>query len=323
MADDDESRDRQNPQRGGKNISPEAPGALEWTCQDPAESLKRLLQYVESEADKAIAWYWQRKKSKAWLSRAVQFLAVVLTALAGIVPVASALLKDANVTPISPLWSSLLVGIAAALLGVDRAFGYSTGWARYVLAATAIRKSYEEFRMDWVALTAGAACPTPTPEQVAAMLQKAKDFRVGIEAIVQQETRDWVTEFQSSISQLEKEVKAQVEQLKAEAARALEAQRAATGVGSMEVTVANADRTQGFTFMITVEGADGVIVKDEQVASSRKWSRANVKPGQYNVRVSATSLAGAAAPAGAVADSTVVIVKPGEIAKGAIELPLA
>ncbi|HZW54591.1 MAG TPA: SLATT domain-containing protein, partial [Candidatus Elarobacter sp.] len=128
MADDDESRDRQNPQRGGKNISPEAPGALEWTCQDPAESLKRLLQYVESEADKAIAWYWQRKKSKAWLSRAVQFLAVVLTALAGIVPVASALLKDANVTPISPLWSSLLVGIAAALLGVDRAFGYSTGW---------------------------------------------------------------------------------------------------------------------------------------------------------------------------------------------------
>jgi len=113
---DDESRDRQHPQRGGKDISPEAPGALEWTCQDPAESLKRLLQYVESEADKAIAWYRQRK--------------------------------------------------------------------------------------------------------------------------------------------------------------------------------------------------------------NRKWSRANVKPGQYNVRVSSTSLAGAAAPAGAVADSTVVIVKPGEIAKGAMELPL-
>ena len=89
------------------------------------------------------------------------------------------------------------------------------------------------------------------------------------------------------------------------------------------MTVANADRARGFTFTITVEGADGVIVKDEQVASSRKWSRANVKPGQYNVKVSATSLAGAAAPAGAVADSTVVIVKPGEIAKGAIELPLA
>src|SRR5207244_8635440 len=58
---DDESRDRQHPQRGGKDISPEAPGALEWTCQDPAESLKRMLQYVESEADKAIAWYRQRK----------------------------------------------------------------------------------------------------------------------------------------------------------------------------------------------------------------------------------------------------------------------
>jgi hypothetical protein len=319
---DDDSKDRQNPPRGGKNISPEAPGALEWTSQDPAGSLKRLLQYVESEADKAIAWYWRRKKSKAWLSRAIQFLAVVLTALAGIVPVASTLLKDANVAPISPLWSSLLVGVAAALLGVDRAFGYSTGWARYMLAATAIRKSYEEFRMDWVALTAAAQWPTPTPEQVAAMVQKAKDFRLGVEAIVQQETRDWVTEFQSNISQLEKEVKAQVEQLKAEAARTLEAQHAATQAGSMEVTVANADRTQGFTFTITVEGADGAIVKDEQAASSRKWSRANVKPGQYNVRVSATSPASAAAPARTVADSTVVIVKPGEIAKGAIELPL-
>ena len=318
---DDASNNQQDRQPGGKNISPEAPGALEWTCPDPDESLKRLLRYVESEADKAIAWYWQRKKWKARLSRGVQFLAVVLTALAGIVPVAGALLKDANVAPISPLWSSLLVGIAAALLGVDRAFGYSSGWARYVLAATAIRKNYEEFRMDWIALTAGA-CPTPTPEQVAALLQKAKDFRVGVEAIVQQETRDWVTEFQSNISQLEKEVKAQVEQLKAEAARAIEAQRAAAQVGSMEVIVSNADRTQGFTFTITVEGAEGVIVKDEQVPGSRKWSRANVKPGQYNVRVSATSPASAAAPARAVSDSTIVIVKPGEVAKGAIELPL-
>jgi SMODS and SLOG-associating 2TM effector domain 2 len=319
---DDARKDQQDRQPGGKNISPEAPGALEWTCQDPVESLKQLLQYVESEADKAIAWYWQRKKWKARLSRGVQFLAVVLTALAGIVPVASTLLQDVNRTPISPLWSSLLVGVAAALLGVDRAFGYSSGWARYMLAATAIRKNYEEFRMDWIALTAGAACPTPTPEQVAAMVQKAKDFRVGVEAIVLQETRDWVTEFQSNISQLEKEARAQVEQLKAEAAKALDAQRATTQVGSLEVTVVNADRAQGFAFTITVEGADGVVIKDEQVSGSRKWSRANVKPGQYTVRVSATSPATAAAPARGVGDSAVVIVKPGEIGKGSIELPI-
>jgi hypothetical protein len=33
------------------------------------------------------------------------------------------------------LWASLFLGVAAALLGLDKAFGYSSCWARYVLTA--------------------------------------------------------------------------------------------------------------------------------------------------------------------------------------------
>jgi hypothetical protein len=59
----------------------------------------------------------------------------------------------------SPLWSSLFLGVAAALIGLDKTFGYSSGWARYVLTATNIRKSLEDFRLDWAELMAKAGNP--------------------------------------------------------------------------------------------------------------------------------------------------------------------
>jgi hypothetical protein len=64
------------------------------------------------------------------------------------------------------LWASLLLGVAAALFGLDKAFGYLSGWARYVLTATNIRRALEEFRMDWAELMVKAGTP-PTAEEAA------------------------------------------------------------------------------------------------------------------------------------------------------------
>ena len=303
------------------NIPTAVAGALQWKCDQVQLSLDALLSYVEIEAGNAIRWYWENKKWNARLSRWIRLWALILTASAGLFPIASYIAKDlgwfTSVAATSGLWASALVGVAAALLGMDRAFGFSTGWARYVLAATEIRNRLEEFRMDWLALTASAS-PAPTADQVSALIEKAKGFRLTVEGIVAQETKDWVTEFQSNMAQLEKDVKAQLDALKAQVDKSHGAEQTATQPGSIEATIENAEKTKDFAFTVTLDGPDGILVRDERTGSSRTWARLNVKPGQYRLIVAATS------PEDKPTSSTTVVqVKPSEIARPTIKLPMA
>ena len=106
---------------------PEAPGSLKWQSNDLSKSVEELLKYVENQANKAMDWYWRKKKWKAWVSIVIQFSAVVLTALGGILPVAKTIIFGTDQKVDTGLWASLCVGLAAALIGIDRAFGYSSG----------------------------------------------------------------------------------------------------------------------------------------------------------------------------------------------------
>ncbi|HTT10754.1 MAG TPA: SLATT domain-containing protein [Burkholderiaceae bacterium] len=155
-------------------------GVLHWQCDQIQKSLDDQLTYVESEALNAIAWYWDKKKWKARLSRWIRLWALILTACAGLLPIVSYIARDANwvtasAATASGLWASALVGVAAALIGIDRAFGFSTGWARYVLAASEIRKRLEEFRMDWIALTAVSGS-TPARTRSARWSRRQRTF---------------------------------------------------------------------------------------------------------------------------------------------------
>jgi hypothetical protein len=294
------------------DIEAAGPECLTWNCSDTAASLQELLKYVETEAQKTISWYWRNKRTKSFLSQWIQFLAVVLTSAAAIIPIIGQVLHYETLK--NALWASLLVGLAAALLALDKAFGFSSGWARYVMAATNIRKSLEEFRMDWAVLIA-KSCPSPTPEQAEALIQRAKEFRVAVEGMVLQETKDWVTEFQNNIAQLEKDVTAQLAALKAQNEKAAQARDAASQPGSIQLTLPNADKADNAAIHIKLEGASGVIA-DEAVTGSKTWVRLNLIPGQYQLTVSAT------VSGKPVSTTAAVIVKPGEVAPPQILLPL-
>jgi hypothetical protein len=289
-----------------------APACPPWNCGDAADSLQGILKYVEQQALDSIDWYWRSKRWKALISRWIQFLAVVLTSGAAIVPIVGQFLHNGTLT--NGLLASLLVGLAAGMLALDRAFGFSSGWARYVMAATNIRKALEEFRMDWAALIA-KGCPNPTAEQIGALIERAKDFRVTVEGLILQETRDWVTEFQNNLSQLEKDATAQLARMKAQNDKSAQARAAASQPGSIQLTVPNADKADHATIQIKLEDAGGALA-DESVAGSKTWVGLSLSPGQYRVTVSA-GMSGKP-----VSTTAAVIVKPGEISQAEIALPI-
>jgi hypothetical protein len=298
-----------------RNIRPEEATRLDWDGVDQAKSLQNVRTVVEIEGQKAIDWYWKAKRSKRIPSQLIQFLALLLTAAAGLVPILFQLAKNSGAATSydsGPL-ASLFVGLAAALLGLDKAFGYSSGWTRYVLTATSMTKLLHEFRMDWVALSAAAAVP-PAVEQQAAMIQRAKEFVSAIQGMVAQETKDWATEFQSNMAQMEKDLKVQLDTLKAQMDKATKDKEAATKPGAIELTVTNADETDGFAFDVVLEGQSGKT--EEPVSNAKVWTRISVLPGQYKVSINARS------KGNMISTSTIADVQPGGTAKPSVTLPV-
>jgi hypothetical protein len=302
----------------GKNdIHTAGPECLNWNSADPVKSLQGLRTFVEEEAQKAINWYWREKNGKKKPSRAIQFLALVLTAAAGLVPIVIQIVKNLDSNRLKGFDSgpvaSLLVGVAAALLGLDKAFGYSSGWTRYTLTATSMTKLLQEFRMDWVALFAASTSP-PASEQQAALIQRAKDFVSAVQGALLQETKEWATEFQSNMTQMEKDVKSQLDALKAQVDRIAKEREDASRLGAIELTVANADKTDGFRCDIVLEGKTGKF--SDSVSNSKVWTHISTTPGQYKVTIDAK------AKGSPVSTSTILEVKPGETAKSSVTLPI-
>jgi hypothetical protein len=222
------------------------------------------------------------------------------------------------------LLSTALLGVAAALVGFDRAAGLSSGWTRYVLTATAVRTATEEFRMDWAMQSSTLENP-PKEEQVSAMLQRAKAFRLSIEGLVTKETQEWATEFKNSLAQLEKDLAARFETARAERQKAEDEQKAqldrgaaerrkAAEPGSLEATVVNARTADGFSFKAKLATNDGVFVEAD-VSNSESWAQLAVPAGNYKLIVTAT------VKSKAVSGEKIVSVKPGETTIAQIALP--
>src|SRR5690606_33827087 len=98
----------------------------------------------------------------------------------------------------------LFLALAAACVGVDRFFGFSRGWMRYITAALVLERLLSEFRLEWAMMRAKFGGRSPSPEQVQLMLQSIKEFLLRVDGEVEKETQEWIAEFQSSLAEIER-----------------------------------------------------------------------------------------------------------------------
>jgi hypothetical protein len=304
--------------RGSLNIDADRTYMPNWDPARPIESLKEIHDYVIDQAIKSTDWYFKHKGAKAFFSQAVRFFAWILAAVSGILPIL-ANLSNADPKNVfqSPLVPSLLLGIAAALLGLDKAFGYSTGWARYVLTATNIRKTLEQFRLDWAELMAQSGISAQpanpiTATQVAPLIECAKQFRIEVENLVLQETKDWITEFQTNTAQMEKDIATQIANLKTQVDKTIAARTAASQPGTIQLTVADpGNRVGNGSLQITVIDSTNKTILQEPVIPPN-WASRFIAPGTYQLRltlnnapVGATPLVTVASGASTTANITI------------------
>ena len=275
-----------------------------WDPERPFDSLVEIHTYVIQEAAKSTDWYWTRKVWKSRSSQTIRFLFWLLAAIGGILPIVGKLFEKFfqrhQLNVIDGLWASLFLGVAAALLGLDKAFGFSSGWARYVLAASNIRKSLEEFRLDWANLmakagpaliAASAANIKPSPETVTPLIERAKQFRSEVEGLVLQETKDWVTEFQSTMAQMEKDVATQLSTLKAQVDKTIQEREAASKPGYVQLTIkdpANKFAKASLKATLFDSSNQPVTVAKDLPVTSLTWASPFVPPGFYHLKIEGT-----------------------------------
>lgn len=190
---------------------------------DASAHLESLRLYAEKKIQDELNWYYRKKSGRSVSSQALRFFAVILTVFGGLVPVL------VSVFGARPRWhwldafanlrfgqlGYLFLAVAGGIFLLDKYFGYSTGWMRYIVAMQAIERAREAFRLDWAALsrklsTAAAGTPEQT-EAVERMIERVRSVIIEVKEQTEKETQVWLQEFQTNLAQFEKDLKAQRE----------------------------------------------------------------------------------------------------------------
>lgn len=178
---------------------------LSWqTDEDRRSSLEALFGYAETHAESAYAWYIRHKWSKRFGSQVIRCTVLLLAGLGGLAPfVVTTFFED---RPELVNLGYLLLGAAAILVAIDKFYGFSNGWMRYIRASQELKRALAEFRFRWAEHEASWGSSAPDPEQTGEALAAIEEFVLEVEDQVIEETRQWIAEFKRNLAAMDRSV---------------------------------------------------------------------------------------------------------------------
>ena len=231
--------------------------------QTPAATLDRAFQEVVRLAEASANWYMTRSRGKRLGARLCRLGAILLGAAAGILPVISELTSGPGGSRIRPAYASVALAVAATLIGLDRFFGLSTAWMRFISAEMRLRHMVEELRIDWIGETTSWAAAGPSGEQIRGGFARLQTFLGRVHSVVLEETNAWISEFQQALAQIDEQVKATT---------------ASSAIGAVNLTVSNGDKcTDGWT--LSLDGGPA------RAARGKSAAIRDVAPGLHHVQI--------------------------------------
>jgi hypothetical protein len=269
---------------------------------DGAAALEETYKALEQKALGAMRWYEARQRSKKLGARLTRGGAIVLGAVTTIVPSLIAMLPQKvsfwglhnfPAIKLNPLATILGVLSATAIL-LDRFYGYSSSWMRYVTTYQEIQSNLEEFRLGWQRhlLKLNRHQP-PKEEHVLRVYDFFSAFLRSVNNSVRNETQTWLTEFKGLLSDADRVVEAQ---------RTAAAAAARTSPGGLKLTVPDYETLDNRRWMLQVGDRD-----PETRVGQSSAAVGELEPGLYRLQV-AGQRAGKA-----VGAELMVTVKAGEV----------
>ncbi len=172
---------------------------LNWNEKCHDETLNELYRWVEGNALEAYTWYMQERLGKARASKVIRISAVALLTAGGIFPLLSLILHGS----VGAEWGFVALAFGAGLLLLDRAFGFSSSWARYAGAAMELKAEVLRSQLKWAQRQATAIDRQTKPrDELLAALAEIAELADAVNRIVQDETARWSTDFHENLTEL-------------------------------------------------------------------------------------------------------------------------
>ena len=178
---------------------------LQWEAGKLAEPLDQLCTYAENQTQQSIDWYFRKRQLRRHFCRIFRLSAILLTAFAGLLPMINDIVGPQKV--LHPLCAAVALGVAATLILLDRFYGFTNGWIRYLLTARQLIEALEAFHFEVERHKLSWGNLEPTPEQATMLLEQIWHFHKKALGIVNDETKAWAAEFTEAIKQLDEQVK--------------------------------------------------------------------------------------------------------------------
>ena len=160
------------------------------------ETYDLLFRWMEEESLKVYEWYVEEKRKKAAASKVLRVLSIAGLTLGTVTPALSILSGGAI-----PAESGYVVlGLAGGFLLLDKGFGFSSAWGRYMVSATKILSSLKGRQVKWSMLLAewrGGQADETT------LIEEAREIITGIvidlHDVLEGETAEWLGEFHQNL----------------------------------------------------------------------------------------------------------------------------
>lgn len=173
-----------------------------WQPDEWPSNILALYQRTESEICDAIGWYLREKRLQARWSRLLRLSAILLAVAGGLVP----LVHAANPDLIASEWGYVLLAAAAGCALLDRFFGFSGSWMRYMRTQFALQRTLTNFQHAWTASLARQAHRQPSEAERDSLLKLIRDASVQTRELIEAETEAWISELSSQLDNLNRTI---------------------------------------------------------------------------------------------------------------------
>jgi hypothetical protein len=171
---------------------------------DPRKALAAVRTYCLEQAKDAEHWYMRERQSKRIWGRFLRFLGILLVGAGVLIPILSQIYAEDGKPEIPPIWASVALLLAALLVALDKFFGFSTAWTRFIATNHEITRQRHQFEFEWQILEAEGG---GTGADSVAFLDLASEFVLAIDEAVAGETLAWSAEFKASLDAAADELK--------------------------------------------------------------------------------------------------------------------
>jgi hypothetical protein len=178
-----------------------------WEAATARNTVNDLYKILVEKTNTTIQWYLDKKKGPAGAAQTCRNAAVFLTVLGGLCPILKTAYSGNLFDKITfGDLGYVLLAFALAIVLVDKYAGYSTAWMRYIKTNMRLEGMLQDFQYDWqiTCVQSDFDRTTPEAEKVVKLLTKLKDFAKQVSVEIENETQEWVTEFQQSLALLAK-----------------------------------------------------------------------------------------------------------------------